>query len=497
MKIQRLLLCGLVLLMISLLTFAQDEVIWSLLQQVNAARAAQGVPALALNTQLIAAAQRHSSDMATNAALSHIGTDGSQFWQRIAAAGYNMTSGAENVLASPMLDASAAFEQWRQSEAHFANITNPVYVEAGVAYARSDDGTYYYTLILAARSDFTPLPVTPTPSSLPLSPTPSSTLTPSSTTASLVVDTLPAPSPTIIPSLTLVPLQPVVATAAPAIRPTLPATLFTPRPLEPTQAITYDLTLVYDAESFTLVNTGAETLYLLGLSFEGAGGAMSVNRWQTPLLSTSLEAFPRAGCLQVWGLARDEVLDAPDVCTVRHAWAAVNAQAQFWLDDFTVYRFGEAIGQCEAWRGECRLNIGDALDTAAAIPTRIPQDTVFSNTSTDVRLVYSPESFAIMNTSGEILDFTGLGFSGAVSIEDWNTQFLSRPLNAFTPGDCLQAWPLRLPEWPPKPAECDYRHAWIALSDTDVFWLETFSVSRNGVVLATCSPTAGMCDFDL
>lgn len=64
---------------------------------VQAFNAIAPAPPLAFNERLINAARLHSLDMFTNAFQEHVGSDGRALDQRLAAAGYNYTSAAENI----------------------------------------------------------------------------------------------------------------------------------------------------------------------------------------------------------------------------------------------------------------------------------------------------------------------------------------------------------------------------------------------------------------
>jgi len=287
------------------------------------------------------------------------------------------------------------------------------------------------------------------------------------------VNATPTPAPTLIPTATPVPL--------------------------------YDIRLEYSTESFTLINLRDIPMYVEGLYFEGDSGAMDVNRWRTEFLSADLTSFPANGCLQVWGVDIDSVLTPPPTCEVRHAWIAVNDNDDFWRSSttFDVYRFGELITSCSINIGVCEFN----LDERVALPVQSSGGGGTSGNvpvagSSDLELVYDDESFSLVNTSDADLDLTGLGFasaSGIVEINQWNTEFLSRPLSAFPAGDCLQAWSIFAEEWSERPASCSTRHAWIALNDAQLFWTNTdfFTVSRGGVVLATCAVNSGVCTVDL
>ena len=622
---------------------AQDSQSWEILTLVNAARAANGVPALAMNNRLVEAAQRHSNDMANGDFLSHTGSDGSQFGERVTDAGYNMTAGAENILYRWDLSASGAFQQWRSSPSHNTNMMNTVYQEVGIAYAVSTTGKYYYTMVLGARADFippSPAPPTYTPIPLPMNtPIPSPTDTPFRTETNAAIpmstNTVPVfPTATLLPSMALttpIPLStntaalwtalptptftvfPVILSSTPvpqALTPTLPQesptllvvmptttwqstdvssttaptspaliqstsiplsipspstvsvpfisptpfyavldrssdpvqpreslremisdllqqrsivmspTIPTPSPFPVVTAITpspttmlVDLRLEYDGESLALINVSGRPLYIEGLSFASPAGEMAIDEWDTEYLTAPLDYFPDRGCLQVWSLQLGTVLSPPEICQVRHAWIAVGDTQIFWrnTDFFTVSRYGELVTVCPVSAGICEVNLSTRMPVCpTAIPaTTVPPGNNISSPSPwpsggagDVRLIYSPTSFTVLNNSGGNLDLTGLGFSsatGTMSVDQWNTEYLSRPLYAFPPGDCMQAWPLSLPEQPTKPEECNWRHAWLGLSDLYTFWIgaDYFTASRNGVVLETCSVAAGVCDFNL
>ena len=123
---------------------------------INAARAAQSLPALTVNDKLTLAAQSHSADMACNNFLNHIGWNGSTPESRIAAAGYAASITRENIYAQPPQyggNPQAAMDFWKQDTTHWDNaILNPQVTEIGVgyaAYSRSDLGGYF-TVDLAA-----------------------------------------------------------------------------------------------------------------------------------------------------------------------------------------------------------------------------------------------------------------------------------------------------------------------------------------------------------
>ena len=543
---------------------AQDAPAWEILSLINADRQVRGVPALAMNTELVAAAQRHSNDLATNDFLSHVGSDGSEFWQRITDSGYPMTSGAENVLFRWDASGAGAFQQWKESAPHYDNMMNNAYQEMGAAYSVAASGKYYFTLVLASRSNFVPPTATPLqlPSATPepivaVSSTPQPTvifqptenipvatnpptitpivaiLTPSITP---ILPTAPMPSTaTPIPFISYLqpnevyqrlfrfpqPLPPLLMTHLPPTPTMLPTPTimptWTPIPITPTTIPIYDIRLIYDWNSFLLKNTSGRPLFIEGLSFVSASGEFNGERWNNGYLTASLGSFPADDCLQVWDL-NTNFIDVPSVCDNRHAWATVNDQGTFWRDVeyFDVYRYGERVTTCMVSQGYCDFYLTDRLPvpsyaqpTATFAPSNNSgnsgNQSGAGNQSTglyDITLLYSSESFSIINTSGANLDLTGLGFAssnGIMNIGEWDTEYLSRPLWDFPSGDCLQAWSVYLDGQPSKPAQCNWRHGYLTVGDTRQFWLnaDVFTASRNGTVLATCNISAGVCTFDL
>lgn len=114
-----------------------------LLALINAARADAGVPAVALNSQLSAAAQAHSLDMACNNFNSHTGSDGSSIGQRILASGYTPSYYVEILAFGAPQDAIA---QWNAEASHRLAMIDPKATEIGIGYvysANSDFGGYF------------------------------------------------------------------------------------------------------------------------------------------------------------------------------------------------------------------------------------------------------------------------------------------------------------------------------------------------------------------
>ncbi len=119
---------------------------------INNERAKAGLPALNSQSQLTAAAELHSADMACNNYFSHTGRDGSNFSDRARRQGYNMSYGGENIAAgygSP----EDVVKGWMNSPGHRANILGENYVDVGVGYAYSASSSYgsYWTAVFGSQ----------------------------------------------------------------------------------------------------------------------------------------------------------------------------------------------------------------------------------------------------------------------------------------------------------------------------------------------------------
>lgn len=116
------------------------------LSLTNAERAKVGCPALALDGRLNAASTAHSQDMAANSYFSHTGLNGSQPWDRSAAAGYPVSGIAENI-AQGYGSPEAVVTGWMNSPGHRANIVNCSYRHMGLGHVASGN---YWTQMFGA-----------------------------------------------------------------------------------------------------------------------------------------------------------------------------------------------------------------------------------------------------------------------------------------------------------------------------------------------------------
>ena len=116
-----------------------------MLARVNAERAKVGRAPLVLCATLTVASQRHSDDQAAHSTMSHRGSNGSSFVDRVQAAGYTgWSSLAENVAAG-YRDVDSVMDGWMGSDGHRANLLASSTRHVGVGRAAAASGTLYWT----------------------------------------------------------------------------------------------------------------------------------------------------------------------------------------------------------------------------------------------------------------------------------------------------------------------------------------------------------------
>ena len=106
----------------------------------NRERAAEKLEPLTANVQLSAAALLHARDMAEHEKMTHEGSDGSKFNERIVREGYVGRRLGENV-AEGQTTVAEVMNSWMNSPPHRENILGQ-FSEIGVAYATSAEGRF-------------------------------------------------------------------------------------------------------------------------------------------------------------------------------------------------------------------------------------------------------------------------------------------------------------------------------------------------------------------
>ncbi|MEU9270912.1 CAP domain-containing protein [Streptomyces sp. NPDC048251] len=115
----------------------------------NRERARAGLPALTVDPLLTAAAQAHSADMVARAYYSHTSPEGSQPWDRAAAAGSTRRTIGENIACGQRSPAEV-MDGWMNSPGHRANIRKPDFTHIGVGFAGGGPSGTYWTQLFGA-----------------------------------------------------------------------------------------------------------------------------------------------------------------------------------------------------------------------------------------------------------------------------------------------------------------------------------------------------------
>ncbi|ANS62700.1 hypothetical protein SLINC_0476 [Streptomyces lincolnensis] len=115
----------------------------------NRERARAGLPPLTVDPLLIRAAQAYSTDMAARAFYSHTSPEGTQPWDRAAAAGSRHRSIGENIACGQRSPAEVV-EGWMNSPGHRANILKPGFTHIGIGFAGGGPRGTYWTQLFGA-----------------------------------------------------------------------------------------------------------------------------------------------------------------------------------------------------------------------------------------------------------------------------------------------------------------------------------------------------------
>jgi uncharacterized protein YkwD len=131
--------------------YAPDGEEWAFVDLLNAYRGELGLAPETLNSELGAAAEYHSVDMATNNYFDHYLFDGTDAGTNIQNFGYTGFPYAENIAAG-MESAQEVLTGWQNSPEHNATMTNPQYTEIGIGRAYNEGSHYgwYWTATYGA-----------------------------------------------------------------------------------------------------------------------------------------------------------------------------------------------------------------------------------------------------------------------------------------------------------------------------------------------------------
>jgi LysM repeat protein len=136
----------LALLLGSLPVRAQAGDAYSLIAAVNQLRAANGLPALQVNSILMSVVQAHTDYQAAIGEVTHISADGSRPRDRAAAAGYGGGSSffiSESIGGGTNLSVSEVIVWWQGDDLHLNTMLGASYAEIGAGVAVAGDFVYY------------------------------------------------------------------------------------------------------------------------------------------------------------------------------------------------------------------------------------------------------------------------------------------------------------------------------------------------------------------
>lgn len=135
--------------------YSSEEFERRVIELVNQERANAGLQPVSFEPRLAQAAETHSQNMAFQDFFSHTGADGSEFSDRMEAAGFELRGlRAENITVSHTTP-EAAVESWMNSPGHRANILRPEFTQIGVGhyFVENDPGNvnwnHYWTQVFS------------------------------------------------------------------------------------------------------------------------------------------------------------------------------------------------------------------------------------------------------------------------------------------------------------------------------------------------------------
>lgn len=118
-----------------------------LFNRINGLRAQNELKSVLSNNLLVAAAARHSQDMAKTGTVSHTGSDGSLEQQRAKEAGY--AGSVDEVVYGGRVTVDEVWNFWTSHKEHANVILNARFTEVGVSVINVGD-RYYYTAVFGA-----------------------------------------------------------------------------------------------------------------------------------------------------------------------------------------------------------------------------------------------------------------------------------------------------------------------------------------------------------
>lgn len=128
-----------------------------LLDEVNAYRASRGRAPVSICWSLNVSAQDHANDMRNKGYFSHVGTGGTEFWERACTAGY--TNGCVpntwmgEIIAGYDSTAQGVMNQWLNSPGHEFIMESANYIVAGIGHACGGPFGHYWVMDFAGADE--------------------------------------------------------------------------------------------------------------------------------------------------------------------------------------------------------------------------------------------------------------------------------------------------------------------------------------------------------
>ncbi|MBC8336668.1 MAG: LysM peptidoglycan-binding domain-containing protein [Anaerolineales bacterium] len=123
---------------------------YTLIDEVNALRTANGLPPYAINATLMSVAQAHTQYQANTGTVTHYSADGSRPSQRALAAGYPVAGDlslggffSENIQAGTNLTPAQAVTAWQGDAPHLLTMLSPNLTEVGAGVVTVGNYVYY------------------------------------------------------------------------------------------------------------------------------------------------------------------------------------------------------------------------------------------------------------------------------------------------------------------------------------------------------------------
>ena len=120
------------------------------LLRINQERGRAGLVPLRPSLVLNRVAQEHACDNARHNRMSHTGSDGSLFGERIRRAGYSYRRANENV-ALGFRDTASVVTSWMRSRGHRQNVLDRGTEDLGLGIAQGADGRLHWVMVSGRR----------------------------------------------------------------------------------------------------------------------------------------------------------------------------------------------------------------------------------------------------------------------------------------------------------------------------------------------------------